>query len=47
MRPTHRDQLKGFSIQDATQHRYVFPDGVLDPGYMALLLSGKGQNMTR
>jgi len=40
-------ELKGFRIQDAAQHRYVFPAGTLDPGYTALLLSGKGQDMTR
>jgi len=39
--------LKGFAIQDAARHRYVFPQGTLDPGYTALLLSGKGQDMTR
>jgi micrococcal nuclease len=40
-------ELKGFSIQDAAQHRYVFPEGALDPGYTALLLSGTGQDTTR
>jgi endonuclease YncB( thermonuclease family) len=40
-------ELRGFQIQDAADHRYVFPEGTLDPGYTALLLSGKGQDMTR
>ena len=47
MRPTHRDQLKGFSIQDAAQHRYVFLGGTLEPGYTALLVSGRGEDTTR
>ncbi|MBI3795690.1 MAG: lamin tail domain-containing protein [Deltaproteobacteria bacterium] len=38
--------LKGFAIQDAARHRYVFPEGILDPGYTVLLLSGKGQDTT-
>ena len=40
-------ELEGFRIQDAADHRYVFPEGILDPGYTALLLSGKGQDVTR
>jgi micrococcal nuclease len=39
--------LQGFSIQDAERHRYAFSSGVLEPGYTALLVSGKGQNTTR
>jgi micrococcal nuclease len=39
--------LRGFSIQDAARHRYTFPDGTLEPGYTALLLSGRGKNSTR
>ena len=40
-------ELKGFSIQDAAQHRYVFPGGILKPGYTVLLLSGRGEDTTR
>jgi hypothetical protein len=39
--------LRGFSVQDAARHRYVFPEGTLEPGYTALLLSGRGKNSTR
>jgi endonuclease YncB( thermonuclease family) len=43
----HLVELQGFSIQDASGRRYVFPGGQLDPGYTALLLSGKGRDTTR
>jgi len=39
--------LEGFSIQDAARHRYVFPNGSLEPGYTTLLLSGRGKDATR
>jgi micrococcal nuclease len=39
--------LRGFSIQDASHHRYVFPSGVLAPGYTAVLRSGRGQDTIR
>ena len=43
----HLVELQGFSVQDASGQRYVFPEGQLDPGYTALLLSGKGRDTTR
>lgn len=36
--------LQGFSVQDAAQHRFVFPSGTLAPGATALLVSGSGKN---
>ena len=36
--------LHGFSIQDTGHHRYVFSTGTLEPGYTALLLSGRGHD---
>jgi micrococcal nuclease len=38
--------LRGFSIHDSGPYRYVFPGGTLEPGYTALLLSGKGRDNT-
>jgi hypothetical protein len=40
-------KLQGFSIQDDSQHRYVFPAGRLKSDYTILLLSGKGYQKTR
>ena len=37
--------LKGFSIRDRFGHIYIFPGGVLRPGYTALLLSGNGRDV--
>ncbi len=44
---TDRVELTGFSIQDAEGHRYVFPGGLLAPGYTALLLTGRGADTLR
>ena len=39
--------LQGFSVQDAAQHRFIFPSGTLTPGATALLVSGAGKNSER
>lgn len=39
-------ELQGFSIKDEGPHRYVFPAGTLNPGYTALLYSGRGRDET-
>ncbi|MGE0679913.1 MAG: lamin tail domain-containing protein [Candidatus Binatia bacterium] len=39
--------LQGFAVQDAAQHRFVFPSGTLDPGATVLLVSGPGKNEAR
>lgn len=36
-------ELRGFTIQDAGRHRYMFPQGALQPGYTAFLHSGRGR----
>lgn len=36
--------LTGFAIQDTARHRYVFPGGILKPGYVATLSSGQGRD---
>ncbi len=36
--------LTGFALQDNARHRYVFPGGILKPGYVATLNSGPGRN---
>jgi micrococcal nuclease len=37
--------LKGFAISDHAGHRYVFPRGLLRPGYTLLLLTGAGRDI--
>ena len=39
--------LQGFTVQDAARHRFVFPEGTLQPGFTTLLVSGAGKNMKR
>lgn len=38
--------LKGFSLSDQDGHHYIFPRGILKPGYTALLVTGVGKDIT-
>ena len=40
-------ELKGYTVGDASGRRFTFPAGRLEPGYTALLLSGRGRTRTR
>ena len=37
--------LKGFSLSDQDGHHYIFPRGILRPGYTALLVTGAGRDI--
>jgi len=37
--------LSGFSLSDQDGHHYIFPTGILRPGYTALLLTGAGRDI--
>ncbi|MBN1255916.1 MAG: thermonuclease family protein [Deltaproteobacteria bacterium] len=37
--------LRGFSLVDLEEHRYIFPRGSLRPGYTALLVTGTGKDI--
>jgi micrococcal nuclease len=39
--------LQGFALQDADRHRFVFPSGVVNPGFTVLVASGKGDTSAR
>ncbi len=43
----HPLELRGFALQDADRHRFVFPSGVVSPGFTVLVASGKGSNLVR
>lgn len=38
--------LKGFCLSDQDGHHYIFPRGILRPGYTALLVTGAGREST-
>jgi micrococcal nuclease len=38
--------MRGFVVTDRHGHRYTFPAFALKPGYSALLLSGRGLDLT-
>jgi hypothetical protein len=39
--------LKGFSLCDREEHRYIFPRAFLKPGYTVLLFTGAGRDIMK